>query len=186
MAVKGRSCQSTLWADSHRCCAMHISTLRAGSRRSLRSPSRFALRTKPTLTITLQMAASGSQLHRGSPFWKAIHGADIVNGIGGDHNQSTVVLTTSKNRTTVSEFPVFRNATYSSIGVSHGSNGTKVTPGGEMFFTHAGTSAIPSPWATNCNSVDLSMISHTMFGWVSICRNPLHNASCRIGRACLG
>jgi hypothetical protein len=42
----GRSCHSTPRADSHRCCAMHISTLRAESGHSLRSPQMAAVRDK--------------------------------------------------------------------------------------------------------------------------------------------
>ena len=97
-----------------------------------------------------------------------------------------VVLTVSINLFTVSEFPNFRYATYRSIRFSHGSNGTKETPGGAIFLTHSGAIAIPMPWATNCSKVDLSMTSQTMFRWASIFRKALHNASCRIGRACLG
>ena len=95
-------------------------------------------------------------------------------------------LTISTNLLTVSELPDFRDATYKSIRFSEGSKGTKEIPGGAIFLTQAGAKAIPSPWATNCSRVDLSIISQTMFGWAPIFRKPLHKASCRIGRACLG
>ena len=101
-------------------------------------------------------------------------------------SEKAVALTVSTNLFTVSEFPSLRDATYRSTKFSHGSKGTKETPDGAIFLTQAGTKAIPSPWATNCSRVDLSMISQTMFGWVPIFRKPLHNASYRIGRACLG
>ena len=90
------------------------------------------------------------------------------------------------NLFTLSEFPDFLNAKYKSICASCGSNGTKVTLGGAIFLTQSGANAIPSPRATNCKIVDLSMSSHTIFGWVPICRKLFHKTSCKIGRACLG